>query len=382
MHSGVREGYVRARIALEDGLVLAGRSVGATGSTGGEVVFTTAMTGYQEVLSDPSYRGQIVTMAYPLIGNYGISTEAWESYRPHVAGFIVSEAAGRPHHWRSESSLAVFLARWNVVGIASVDTRRLVRHLRTHGLQRGVISTDEVSDADLIARARALPEIGELDLVAEVSLPERQHHAGPGARVAVLDCGLKWGIVENLKQRGCDIWVLPHDAAAEEILELRPAGLVLSPGPGDPKRLSHQVAQVQRLWDRLPIFGICLGHQIVGRAAGAETFKLPFGHRGSNHPVKDLERGRVCVTTQNHGYAVDEASLGDSDVIVTHRNLNDGTVEGLRHRTRPIMSVQYHPEGRPGPLDSAYLFEEWMTMIGAPHPSEPFPAAAPSHAPR
>jgi carbamoyl-phosphate synthase small subunit len=367
---------VRARIALEGGLVLDGRSVGAPGWTGGEVVFTTAMTGYQEVLSDPSYRGQIVTMAYPLIGNYGISGEAWESYRPHVAGFIVSEAAHRPHHWRSEGSVAAFLAHWKVVGIGGVDTRRLVRHLRTHGLQRGVISDEDVPDADLIARARALPEIGTLDLVGEVSIRERQHHPGPGPRMAILDCGLKWGILENLRQRGCDTWVLPHTATADEILELRPAGVVLSPGPGDPKRLMHQVTQVRRLWERLPIFGICLGHQIIGRAAGAETFKLPFGHRGSNHPVKDVERGRVCVTTQNHGYAVDEGSIGATGVVVTHRNLNDGTIEGLRHRTLPIMSVQYHPEGHPGPLDSGYLFERWMAMIGAPGASEALPAGS------
>ena len=372
---------MRARLALEDGLVLTGRSLGAGGWAGGEVVFTTAMTGYQEVLSDPSYRGQVVTMAYPLIGNYGIGAEAWESYRPHVAGFVVSEAAGRPHHWRSESSLATFMANWNVVGIAGVDTRRLVRHLRTHGLQRGVISTEDVSDAELVARAWSLPDIGTLDLVGEVSIRERRRHVGPGPRVAVLDCGLKWGISENLQRRGCETWVLPHLTTAEEILDLNPAGLVLSPGPGDPARLAHQVTQVQRLWGRLPIFGICLGHQIIGRAAGANTFKLPFGHRGSNHPVKDLERGRVCVTTQNHGYAVDETTLDHSEVVVTHRNLNDGTVEGLRHQSLPIMSVQYHPEGRPGPLDSGYLFEEWMAMIGAPVP-DPAGAGAPVDAAR
>ncbi len=371
-----------ARIALEDGLVLVGRSIGAPGWAGGEVVFTTAMTGYQEVLSDPSYRGQLVTMAYPLIGNYGISGEGWESYRPHVAGFIVSEAAGRPHHWRSETSLGAFLLHWNVVGIAGVDTRRLVRHLRTHGLQRGIISTEEVSDADLIARARAFPEIGTLDLVGEVSTPELRHHPGEGPRVAVLDCGVKWGIVENLHRRGCDTWVLPHRSTAEEILTIDPAGLVLSPGPGDPRILSHQVTQVQRLWGRLPIFGICLGHQIIGRAAGAETFKLPYGHRGTNQPVKDLARGRVVVTTQNHGYAVEEASLAHSEVIVTHRNLNDGTVEGLRHRRLPILSVQYHPEGRPGPLDSAYLFEEWLQMIGAPPHPDALPTPASVDAPR
>jgi carbamoyl-phosphate synthase small subunit len=245
-----------------------------------------------------------------------------------------------------------------------------------------VLSTEDVPDADLIARARSLPDIGTLDLVAEVSITERQHHPGPGARVALLDCGLKWGILDNLRRRGCDTWVLPHTTTAEEILELEPAGLVLSPGPGDPKRLSHQVAQVQRLWGRLPMFGICLGHQIIGRAAGAETFKLPFGHRGSNHPVKDVAQGRVCVTTQNHGYAVDEASLTGSDVVVTHRNLNDGTVEGLRHRTLPILSVQYHPEGRPGPLDSGYLFDQWMDLIAGRGDREALPVRTSADDPR
>ena len=362
------ESAAQARLVLEDGMVLTGRSIGASGSAGGEVVFTTAMTGYQEVLSDPSYRGQIVTMAYPLIGNYGVSATAWESFRPHVAGFVVAEAAAHPHHWRSEGSLTGLLARWGVVGLAGVDTRCLVRHLRTHGLQRGIICTQDLPEGELVARARALPDIGTLDLVGQVSTAQMQHYPGPGPRIAILDCGVKWGIVENLRRRGCDTWVLPHLTTAEEILGLRPAGLVLSPGPGDPKVLAHQVGQVRRLWERLPIFGICLGHQILGRAAGAETFKLPFGHRGSNHPVKDLARSRVYVTTQNHGYAVDDVSLPAAEIAVTHRNLHDGTVEGLRHRRLPIMSVQYHPEGRPGPLDSAYLFEEWMGMIGATAP--------------
>ena len=282
-----------------------------------------------------------------------------------MAGFVVAEAAAHPHHWRSEGSLTGLLARWGVVGLAGVDTRCLVRHLRTHGLQRGIICTQDLPEGELVARARALPDIGTLDLVGQVSTAHMQHYPGPGPRIAVLDCGVKWGIVENLRRRGCDTWVLPHLTTAEEILGLRPAGLVLSPGPGDPKVLAHQVGQVWRLWERLPIFGICLGHQILGRAAGAETFKLPFGHRGSNHPVKDLARNRVYVTTQNHGYAVDDVSLPAAEIVVTHRNLHDGTVEGLRHRRLPIMSVQYHPEGRPGPLDSAYLFEEWMGMIGA-----------------
>ena len=354
---------MRARVALEDGTVLAGRAIGAPGCAGGEVVFTTAMTGYEEILSDPSYRGQVVTMAYPLIGNYGVSGEAWESSRPHVAGFIVGEAADRPNHWRTHRTLSAALAEWQIVGIAGVDTRCLVRHLRSRGLKRGVISTEDVPDDVLVARARALPDIATLDLVGQVSIPAPKHHPGPGPRVAVLDCGVKAGIIDNLRRRGCDIWVLPCRTTAEEILDLAPAGLVLSPGPGDPQALPHQVAQVQRLWERVPIFGICLGHQLLGRAAGGETFKLPFGHRGSNHPVKDLETGRVYVTTQNHGYAVDETSLGCSEVVVTHRNLNDGTVEGLRHRRLPIVSVQYHPEGRPGPHDSGYLFDRWLAVL-------------------
>ena len=354
-----------ARLALEDGTVLHGRAIGARGWAGGEVVFTTAMTGYEEVLSDPSYNGQIVTMAYPLIGNYGVSGEAWESYRPHVEGFVVGEAADQPHHWQAESTLAATLARWEIPGIAGVDTRFLVRHLRSHGLKRGLISTEDVPDAALVARALTLPDIGRLDLVGEVSTRSVRHLAGPGPRIALLDCGVKAGIIDGLRRRGCDVWVLPHLTTADDVLDLAPAGLVLSPGPGDPEMLPHQVAQVQRLWGRVPMFGICLGHQIIGRAAGAATFKLPYGHRGSNHPVKDLVTGRVCVTTQNHGYAVDESSVAGTELAVTHRNLNDGTVEGLRHPRLPIMSVQYHPEGRPGPLDSSYLFDAWMEMIAS-----------------
>ncbi|HLJ61139.1 MAG TPA: glutamine-hydrolyzing carbamoyl-phosphate synthase small subunit [bacterium] len=369
---------MRARLALEDGTVFAGRGIGVQGSAGGEVVFTTVMTGYEEVLSDPSYRGQIVTMTYPLIGNYGVSGEAWESGRPHVDGFVVGECADLPHHWQAERTLAASLAQWGVVGIADVDTRRLVRHLRADGLKRGVISTESVSDEALVEQARAVPEIGTLDLVAQVSAETPIHYPGPGPRIAVIDCGVKRGIVDALRQRRCDVWVLPHRAAADEVLSHEPAGVVLSPGPGDPRRLSHQVAQVRALWERLPLFGICLGHQIVGRAAGAETFKLPYGHRGGNHPVKDLDNGRVYVTTQNHGYAVDEASLDAAEMVVTHRNLNDGTVEGLRHRRLPIVSIQYHPEGRPGPLDSSYLFDQWMEMVGAGRSQHVTPATMPA----
>jgi carbamoyl-phosphate synthase small subunit len=360
---------MRARVALEDGTVLEGRSIGAPGEAGGEVVFTTAMTGYEEVLSDPSYRGQIVTMAYPLIGNYGVSGEAWESSRPHVGGFIVGEAASCPHHWQSQGTLSQTLLHWQIVGVAGVDTRFLVRHLRTHGLQRGVLSTEDVPDGVLVARARALPDPGTLDLVGQVSTDTPRRYPGAGPRVAILDCGVKQGIIDGLRRRGCDVWVLPHRTTAEEVLALAPAGLILSPGPGDPAALRHQIDQVRRLWEHLPIFGICLGHQIIGLAAGARTFKLPYGHRGSNHPVKDLESGSVCVTTQNHGYAVDPACVEDSELVVTHRNLTDGTVEGLRHRRLPIFSLQYHPEGRPGPQESAFLFDRWMEMLAAHAPA-------------
>ena len=370
---------MRARLVLEDGTVFPGRGMGAQGSVGGEVVFTTAMTGYEEVLSDPSYRGQIVTMAYPLIGNYGVSGEAWESRCPQVRAFVVGEAAEVPHHWQAERTLSSALTQGGVVGISDVDTRRLVRHLRTHGLKRGVVSTaEDASDATLTACAAALPEIETMDLVGEVSTDTVMHHPGPGSRIAVLDYGVKRGIVDNLRQRGCDVWVLPHRTAAAEVMALEPAGLVLSPGPGDPQRLSHEVTQVRALWERLPIFGICLGHQIIGRAAGSETFKLPYGHRGSNQPVQDLESGRVCVTTQNHGYAVDEASLDRAEMLVTHRNLNDATVEGLRHRRLPIMSIQYHPEGRPGPQDSTYLFDQWLEALGGAPVVRPTQTAEPS----
>ncbi|MDR7485341.1 MAG: glutamine-hydrolyzing carbamoyl-phosphate synthase small subunit [Armatimonadota bacterium] len=352
---------MRATLALDDGLVLTGEALGAAGWAGGEVVFTTSLTGYQEVLTDPSYRGQIVVMAYPLIGNYGFRDDWTESGRPHAAGFAVRWAA--PEHPRLGGGLDAYLRRWGLVGIAGLDTRRLVRHLRSGGVRRGVVATGSRSPDELVAEARALPDLGDLDLVAQVSTPEVLHWPGKGPRIAVLDCGAKRGIVSHLRARGCQVVVFPHDASADAIRAVRPDGLVLTNGPGDPARLRPIAREVRALWDDLPVMGICLGHQILAIAAGAATFKLPFGHRGSNHPVRDETTGRVAITTQNHGYAVDEPSLVGTGFEVTHRNLHDGTVEGMRHRRRPIFAVQFHPEGRPGPQDSTALFDRFLDLV-------------------
>lgn len=354
---------MRATLALDDGLVMTGEAIGAAGSAGGEAVFTTGPTGYQEVLSDPSYRGQIVIMAYPLIGNYGFDDAHLESHRPQAAGFVVRWAAPGTGREGDDRGLDAYLRAWGVVGIAGVDTRRLVRHLRTGGVRRGLITTDEDLPAALVARARALPDLGELDLVEQVSTREVVHWPGGGPRIAVLDCGTKQGIIKQLRARDCEVVLLPHSAPAPAIRDTRPAGFIITNGPGDPARLRGIAAEVRAVWEEMPVMGICLGHQILAIAAGAKTYKMPFGHRGSNHPVRDETTGRVAITTQNHGYAVDETSLAGSGFQVTHRNLHDGTVEGMRHRHLPIMSVQYHPEGRPGPQDSAGLFDRFLQMV-------------------
>jgi len=346
---------MQAVLVLDDGLVQVGESIGATGWAGGEVVFTTSLVGYQEVLSDPSFRGQIVVMAYPLIGNYGFSDAGLESSRPQVAGFIV--------RWSAPDGLDAYLRAWGLVGIAGVDTRRLVRHLRTGGVRRGIISTEDESHGDLVARARALPDLGEVDLVAQVSTSEIIRWPSDGPRIAVLDCGVKQSIVSNLRERGCDVTVFPHDTTAEAIRTAGTQGLVITNGPGDPARLQAIAGEVRALWEEMPIMGVCLGHQILAIAAGARTFKLPFGHRGSNHPVRDEVTGVVVITTQNHGYAVDEASLAGTDFEVTHHNLHDGTVEGMCHHRLPVFSVQYHPEGRPGPQDSVHLFDRFLALV-------------------
>jgi carbamoyl-phosphate synthase small subunit len=351
---------------LEDGAVFPGVRFGAQRSAGGEVVFATSMTGYQEILSDPSYRGQIVAMAYPLIGNYGVAPAAWEADGPHAAGFVIREPCPHPSHHASEGTLHDLLVRHGTVGLAGVDTRRLVRHLRTRGLKRGVIVDQAGPEA--LARARALPPLEEQDLVGQVSRHAPLVLPGPGLRIALLDCGVKRGIVDALRRRQCEIVLMPHAATAEQVRAFRPAGVVVSNGPGDPAVLGRTVETVRELLGALPLLGICLGHQLLALALGGRTYKMKFGHRGSNQSVYEPLTGRVMITTQNHGYAVDP-SLPDG-VEISHVNLNDGTVEGLRHRRLPAFSVQFHPEGRPGPGDADALYDRFLELAG--------PAARPS----
>ncbi len=349
----------RAALVLEDGTAFSGVRLGALGEAGGEVVFTTSMTGYQEVMSDPSYRGQVLVMAYPLIGNYGFYPQGWEAPGPHVAGFIVHEACDRPSHYLSGDLLDRVLTRHNVVGLSGVDTRRLVRHLRIHGLQRGFIGAGDIES--LRERARSVPFLADQDLVGQVSCSKPIVFSGAGPRVLVLDCGVKAGIVEALRQRGCEVIVVPHATEVSAIRQFSPGGIVLSNGPGDPAVLGEIVQRIKSLLDEYPIMGICLGHQLLALALGGRTYKMKFGHRGSNHPVQELTSGQVAITTQNHGYAVDPGL--PHHVMVTHVSLNDGTVEGLRHRDLPIFSVQFHPEGRPGPSDAEFLYDRFVATL-------------------
>lgn len=354
----------QAVLALEDGAVYVGEAFGAPGRSFGEVVFNTGMTGYQEVLTDPSYAGQIVNMTYPLIGNYGLNPDDDQSSRPWVRGFVVREACPEPSNWRAVETLHGFLARHGIIGLAGVDTRALTRRIRTRGTMRGLLSTLAADLADpqrLVREARQTPLDGPA-LVPAVSTATPYHLPGTGPRVVVLDLGLKRNILRQLVALNFDLVVVRYDTPAAEILALEPRGVVLSNGPGDPKDVPQAVATVKALIGRLPLFGICLGHQVLGLALGGDTYKLKFGHRGANHPVKDLHSGRVYITSQNHGYALAAESL-PPEVEVTHLNLNDATVEGIRHRAYPIYSIQYHPEAGPGPEDSRYLFEDFVRFV-------------------
>ena len=377
-----------AKLALEDGSVFHGTSFGAPGEVDGEVCFNTSMTGYQEILTDPSYRGQIVTMTYPHIGNYGVNDSDKESNQPHLAGYVIRQVSRRHSNFRAEESLQEYLRRWEIVAIEGIDTRALVRRIRIHGAMKGVLSTVDLDDESLRAKAHACPGLVGRDLVREV-IPDRTsqwsealspwsylHGRRLGSptsspdeagektfHVVAIDYGMKWNIARHLVDVGCQVTVVPGTATANEILAHEPDGVFLSNGPGDPEPVGYAWGTIRDLMGRAPIFGICLGHQLLCLACGGKTFKMKFGHRGANQPVRNLHTGCIEITSQNHGFAVEEDSL-PAELEVTHRSLNDGTIEGVRHRGIPAYSVQYHPEASAGPHDSRYLFDQFRQSMG------------------
>ena len=359
-----------AHLVLEDGSSYEGLAFGAEADAFGEVVFNTSMTGYQEMLTDPSYAGQIVVPTYPLIGNYGINERDFESRRVQVAGFVVREHCPRPSHALSTTTLDDFLAAQGVTGIADIDTRAVTRRIRTRGVMMGAIAVGG-SAGDALERLREHPRYDDTDFVSRVTTDAPYDWAQPaagteapaaGRRIVVDDCGLKYNILRILRSHGCEVVAVPAGMSAEDVLDLRPDGVVMSPGPGDPELLDYAVETARGLAGRVPMLGICLGNQVIARAFGGRNYKLKFGHRGGNHPVRDNRTGLVHITAQNHGYAVDPDSL-PADLEVSHVNLNDGTVEGLRHRSLPVMSIQYHSEASPGPLDNEYIFTEFLEMV-------------------
>jgi carbamoyl-phosphate synthase small subunit len=377
-------------VLLEDGSRLDGELCGAAGEITGEVVFNTAMSGYQEVLTDPSYAGQIVTMTYPHIGNYGVNREDVESSRPQVAGFVVRECSTVVSSWRASGSLDGYLDEAGIVGISEIDTRALTRHLRTHGARRGIISALDSDRESLVAKARASRSMVGLDLAREVTCasvwrydaarePASEasrlvpvvrgqqatalHEGERPFRVVAYDFGMKQNILRNLAASGCEVTVVPATTPAADALSLAPEGIFLSNGPGDPEPCRYAIEAAKVFVDTLPTFGICLGHQILGLACGGRTYKLKFGHRGANHPVKNLKTGQVEITSQNHGFCIEPSLFERADFVLTHRNLNDGTVEGFRMKERPVLSVQHHPEASPGPHDSHYLFGQFVSLM-------------------
>lgn len=367
---------MKAILALSDGTIFEGEHFGATGETSGEVVFNTSMTGYQEVLTDPSYKGQIVTMTYPLIGNYGCNEIDVESAKPQVEGFIVREYSSRYSNWRSSGSLDDYFKEHSIIGIQEIDTRALTRRLRVHGVMNGVLSTEDLLPESLVAKAQAWPGLIGADLAGRVTCSDSYSWNDPGTalgelpeaipesrfRVIAMDFGVKYNILRQLARHGCEVQVVPARTSADEILAADPDGIFLSNGPGDPEPVDYAVETIRQLVGKKPMFGICLGHQLLGLAFGGTSFKLKFGHRGANQPVKRLDTGQVEITSQNHGFCVDIESLPKA-VEVTHINLNDQTLEGMRHTEHLIFSVQYHPEASPGPHDANYLFEKFTDLM-------------------
>jgi carbamoyl-phosphate synthase small subunit len=351
-----------AKLVLENGTIFTGASFGASGETIGEVCFNTGMTGYQEILTDPSYCGQLVTMTYPHIGNYGVNLEDVESNKIQAAGFIVREENVVPSNFRSTQSLGEYLQDQKIVGIQEIDTRMLTRILRDEGAMNGIISTMDLDDESLLKKVKAAPSMDGLDLAKVVTCDKSYEWSKGTHKIAAIDFGIKHNILRLLESHGCEVTVFPATTTASEILEFNPDGVFLSNGPGDPAAVTYAINMVKELLGKKPIFGICLGHQILALALDAKTYKLKFGHRGCNHPVKNLETGIVEITSQNHGFAVDENSL-PKNIEVTHLSLNDQTVEGLKCIDVPAFSVQYHPESSPGPHDSRYLFEQFINMI-------------------
>lgn len=351
-------------MALEDGTIYKGASFGATGERYGEVVFNTSMAGYQEILTDPSYKGQIVIMTYPLIGNYGVNEEDVESHRPFAEGFAVKEYSNIASSWRSQKQLGDYLKENGIIGIEGIDTRALTLHIRQAGAMKAVLSTIDQDQKSLVKKAIGSAGLVGQDMIKLVSCAKPHEWNKTGKyKVVVMDCGVKYNILRKLAENKCRVVVVPAQTTAKEILALKPDGLVLSNGPGDPEPITYVVKTVQDLIGKLPIFGICLGHQMLGMAFGGKTFKLKFGHHGANHPVKDLKTGKISITAQNHGFCVDMDTLNKKEIELTHINLNDKTLEGLRHKKLPIFSVQFHPEASPGPRDAEYLFVKFTGMM-------------------
>lgn len=351
----------QARLLLQDGTLFTGQGFGAEGKSVGEVVFNTGITGYQEVMSDPSYCGQIVTMTFPLIGNYGISRDDFESISPHIHGFVVRRHETVPSNWRAQYTVDQLLKEYGIIGISDIDTRMLTRILRNHGTMKGILTTGNERIEELQERLGSTPLLrNQVELTSTKSV-----FSSPGEkeRIVLVDYGAKSGILRELTKRGCDVIVVPQNTTADDIRRLHPDGIQLSNGPGDPKDVPHAVETIRQLLGEYPIFGICLGHQLFALACGADTDKLKFGHRGGNHPVKELESGRCFITSQNHGYTVKEDTISGTELEVTHINNNDKTIEGLKHKRFPAFSVQYHPEAAPGPYDSSYLFDRFLELI-------------------